>query len=36
LDEAGAPGSDMLLAYIEKLKAAGQEPARDWSAELSN
>ncbi|MGI9420431.1 MAG: C4-dicarboxylate TRAP transporter substrate-binding protein [Geminicoccaceae bacterium] len=36
LDEAGAPGSDMLIAYIEKLKAAGQEPARDWSAELSN
>lgn len=36
LDTAGAPGSDMLLAYIEKLKAAGQEPARDWSAELSN
>ena len=36
LDETGAPGSDMLLAYIEKLKAAEQEPARDWSAELSN
>ncbi len=36
MDAAGAPGSDMLIAYIEKLKAAGQEPARDWAAELSN
>jgi len=36
LDGKGAPGSDMLLAYIEKLKAAGEEPARDWAAELSN
>jgi len=36
LDANGAPGSDMLIAYIEKLKAAGQEPARDWAAELSN
>ncbi len=36
LDASGAPGSDMLVAYIEKLKAAGQEPARDWAAELSN
>ena len=36
LDASGAPGSDMLVAYIEKLKAAGEEPARDWAAELSN
>ena len=36
LDANGAPGSDMLIAYIEKLKAAGEEPARDWAAELSN
>jgi len=34
LDSAGAPGSDMLRAYIEKLKAAGFTPVRDWSAEL--
>lgn len=36
LDASGAPGSDMLVAYIDKLKAAGEEPARDWAAELSN
>ena len=36
LDKAGAPGSDMLKAYIAKLKAAGQEPVRDWAAELTN
>ncbi|MFK7994514.1 MAG: C4-dicarboxylate TRAP transporter substrate-binding protein [Granulosicoccus sp.] len=34
LDQAGAPGSDMLKAYIEKLKAAGFTPVRDWAAEL--
>lgn len=34
LDKAGAPGSDMLKAYIGKLKAAGFEPLRDWAAEL--
>ncbi len=34
LDKAGAPGSDMLVAYIAKLKAAGEEPVRDWAAEL--
>ena len=34
LDEKGAPGSAMLKAYIAKLRAAGQEPVRDWSAEL--
>jgi TRAP-type C4-dicarboxylate transport system substrate-binding protein len=34
LDGAGAPGSAMLIAYIDKLKAAGQVPLRDWAAEL--
>ncbi|MEM7403937.1 MAG: C4-dicarboxylate TRAP transporter substrate-binding protein [Pseudomonadota bacterium] len=34
LDGKGAPGSDMLKAYIAKLKAAGQQPVRDWAAEL--
>ena len=36
LDGSGAPGSDMLKAYIGKLKAAGMTPLRDWSAELTN
>lgn len=36
LDKAGAPGSDMLTAYVQKLKDAGQEPVRDWAAELTN
>lgn len=36
LDTAGAPGSDMLKAYMTKLKDAGQEPIRDWAAELTN
>ena len=34
LDETGAPGSDMLKAYTEKLKAAGMTPIRDWASEL--
>ncbi|MGI9355036.1 MAG: C4-dicarboxylate TRAP transporter substrate-binding protein, partial [Rhizobiaceae bacterium] len=34
LDAAGAPGSDMLKAYMGKLKAAGLTPVRDWAAEL--
>ncbi|MDA8870804.1 C4-dicarboxylate TRAP transporter substrate-binding protein [Rhizobiaceae bacterium] len=34
LDGAGAPGSDMLKAYIAKLKDAGFTPVRDWAAEL--
>ncbi len=34
LDNSGAPGSEMLKAYMEKLKAAGQTPVRDWAAEL--
>ncbi len=36
LDKAGAPGSDMLKAYMGKLTAAGQKPVRDWAADLSN
>lgn len=34
LDESGEPGSDMLKAYMGKLKDAGQEVTRDWAAEL--
>ena len=34
LDGAGAPGSDMLRAYMVKLKAAGFTPVRDWASEL--
>jgi TRAP-type C4-dicarboxylate transport system substrate-binding protein len=36
LDKSGAPGSEMLKAYVAKLKAAGKTPVRDWAAELSN
>ena len=36
LDKKGAPGSDMLKAYMAKLKSAGQTPVRDWAAELTN
>ena len=36
LDKKGAPGSAMLKAYIDKLKAAGQQPVRDWAAELGS
>ena len=35
LDSTGAPGSDMLVAYMDKLRAAGFEPLRDWAAELN-
>ena len=34
LDGAGAPGSAMLKAYSDKLKAAGFTPVRDWASEL--
>ena len=33
LNDAGQPGTDMLNAYMGKLKAAGFEPVRDWAAE---
>ena len=35
LDSTGAPGSAMLIAYMDKLKAAGMTPLRDWAAELN-
>lgn len=35
LDAKGAPGTAMLVAYMDKLKAAGFEPPRDWAAELN-
>lgn len=35
LDAAGQPGTDMLRAYMQKLRDAGQTPARDWAAELT-
>jgi TRAP-type C4-dicarboxylate transport system substrate-binding protein len=34
LDSKGAPGTEMLNAYIAKLKAAGATPLRDWASEL--
>ncbi len=34
LDAKGEPGTDMLKAYIAKLRDAGFEPVRDWAAEL--
>jgi hypothetical protein len=34
LDDSGQPGSEMLTAYMGKLVAADQTPARDWAAEL--
>ena len=33
LNEKGAPGSDMLAAYLGKLEAAGYTGVRDWTAE---
>ncbi len=36
LDKTGAPGTEMLQAYMAKLKAAGMSPVRDWAAELTN
>lgn len=34
LDERGAPGSEMLAAYMAKLVAAGETPLRDWAEGL--
>lgn len=34
LDDAGAPGTEMLKAYIGKLEAAGFTPVRNWADEL--
>ncbi len=36
IDASGGPGSAMLAAYVGKLRDAGQEPVRDWAAELTN
>lgn len=36
LDEAGQPGTEMLAAYMAKLRDAGFEPVRDWAAEAMN
>lgn len=36
LDEKGEPGTEMLNAYLGKLRAAGFEPVRDWAAEMTN
>lgn len=36
LDAKGEPGTEMLNAYLAKLRAAGFEPVRDWAAELTN
>jgi len=33
LDAAGAPGTDMLNAYLAKLRDAGFTATRDWAAE---
>ena len=35
LDDAGQPGTDMLNAYMSKLRNAGFEPVRDWGAEAA-
>ncbi len=35
LDGKGEPGSDMLNAYLGKLRNAGFEPVRDWAAEAA-
>ena len=35
LDAKGEPGTEMLRAYLGKLAAAGQTPARDWGADLA-
>jgi len=34
LDDVGEPGSIMLRSYLDKLKADGQVPVRDWTAGL--
>ena len=36
IDSSGGPGSEMLSAYVGKLRDAGQQPVRDWAAELTN
>ena len=36
LDDNGEPGTEMLAAYLAKLKDAGYEGVRDWSAPVMN
>lgn len=36
LNDAGQPGTEMLNAYMAKLRDAGFKPTRDWAAELTN
>ncbi|SNT11469.1 TRAP-type C4-dicarboxylate transport system, substrate-binding protein [Tropicimonas sediminicola] len=36
LDDAGEPGTEMLNAYLGKLRDAGYAPVRDWAAEPTN
>ena len=36
LDDKGEPGTEMLAAYLAKLKDAGYEGVRDWSAPVMN
>ena len=36
LDDSGRSGTEMLNAYMDKLKAAGFTPVRDWAAEATN
>ena len=36
LDDNGEPGTEMLAAYLAKLKDAGYEGVRDWSAPMMN
>lgn len=35
LDAKGQPGTEMLKAYMAKLRAAGFTPARDWTSDLA-
>jgi C4-dicarboxylate-binding protein DctP len=35
LDDAGQPGTDMLNAYLTKLKDAGFTPVRDWASDAA-
>ncbi len=36
LDDKGEPGTEMLVAYLAKLKDAGYDGVRDWSAPVMN
>lgn len=36
LNERGEDGTGMVTAYVEKLRAAGYTPMRDWAAEATN